>query len=199
MTCSCPAVEDFRPVELGEAVGDALGLVGVVELGERVVLLHEAQFLLHHLLGQPFVAVDVDLDGERQPGLQADVDQAELGIEEVVVEHPLLSGSTDELGPFGAGHECEGGTGFLGAEDADESLGDALVADEVLGPLVLAELAGAILVGAAGLLRPVLGMLDQAVGVLGRQGFHEVGAANFQDAIDEVFEFAGSRQAPDGP
>ena len=65
----CPAVEDFRPVELGEAVGDALRLVGVVELCERVVLLHEAQLLLHHLLGQPFVAIDVDLDSERQPGL----------------------------------------------------------------------------------------------------------------------------------
>ena len=158
------------------------------------MLLHEAQLLLHHLLGQPFVAVDVDLDGERQPGLQADVDQAELGIEEVVVEHPLLSVSTDELGPLGAGHECEGRTGFQSAEDADESLGDALVADEVVGPLVLAELAGAIDVGAAGLPSPFLGMLDQTVGVLGGQGFHEVGAANFQNAIDEVFEFAGSRQ-----
>ena len=140
------------------------------------------------------MAVDVDLDSERQPGLQADVDQAELRIEEVVIEDPLLPGSADELRPFGAGHECEGRTGFLGAEDADESLGDALVADEVVGPLVLAELAGAIHVGAAGLLRPALGMLDQAVGVLGRHGFHEVATANFQNAIDEVFEFAGSRQ-----
>ena len=160
----------------GETVGQALGLGGVVELGEGVVLLHEAQFLLHHLLGQPFVAVDVDLDRERQPGLQADVDQAELRIEEVIVEHALLPGSADELGPFGAGHECEGRAGFLGAEDADESLGDALVADEVLGPLVLAELAGAIDVGAAGLLRPALGVLDQAVGVLGRDSLDEIGS-----------------------
>src|SRR5512135_203610 len=97
----CPTVEDSRPFELGEAVGQALGLGGVVELCERVVLLHEAEFLLHHLMGQPFVAVDVDLDGERQPGLQADVDQAELGIEEVVIEHSLLPGSADELGPLG--------------------------------------------------------------------------------------------------
>ena len=86
----------------------------------------------------------MSMDGERQPGLQADVDQAELGIEEVVIEDPLLSGSADELGPFGTRHEREGRTGFLGAEDADESLEDALFADEVMGPLVLAELAGAI-------------------------------------------------------
>ena len=37
----------------------------VVELGERVVLLHEAQFLLQHLLGEPFVAIDIDLDSKR--------------------------------------------------------------------------------------------------------------------------------------
>ena len=176
------------------AVGEALGLDGVVELGERVVLLHEAQLLLHHLLGQPFVAVDVDLDGERQPGLQADVDQTELGIEEIVVEDALLSLPTDELGPLGSGDEREGRAGFQSAEDADEPLGNALVADEVLGPLILAELAGAIHVGAAGLLRPVLGVCDQAVGRLGCHGFQEVGAADFQDAINEVFEFAGSCQ-----
>ena len=105
----CPTIEDFRPVELGEAVGQALGLDRVVELGERVVLLHEAQLLLHHLLGQPFVAIDVDLDGERQPGLQANVDQAELGIEEVVIEDPLLPRSADELRPLGTGMSAKEG------------------------------------------------------------------------------------------
>jgi hypothetical protein len=146
------------------------------------------------LLGQPFVAIGVVLDGERQSALQANVDQAEPGIEEVVIEDPLLSVSTDELGPLRARHECEGRTGFLRAEDDDKSLGDALVSEEILGPFVLSELAGARFVGATGLPSPDLGVLDQAVGVLGRQSFPEIGAANFQNAIDEVFEFAGSRQ-----
>ena len=82
----------------------------------------------------------------------------------------------------------------MSAEDADESLGDALVSDEVLGPLVLAELAGAIHVVTGSLLRPVPGMSDQTVRVLGGDGFHEVGPADLQNAIDEVLEFAGSRQ-----
>ena len=128
-----------------------MSLGGVIELCERVVLLHEAQFLLYHLLGQPFVAIDVDLDSERQPGLQAHMDQAELRIKEVIIEDSLLPGSADELGPFGARHECEGRTSFLSAEDTNESLGDALIADEVVGPLVLAELPCAIHVGSAGL------------------------------------------------
>jgi len=35
---------------------------------------------------EPLVAVDVDLDREREPGLQFDVDEAELTVHEVVVE-----------------------------------------------------------------------------------------------------------------
>jgi hypothetical protein len=124
------------------------------------------------------VAIDIDLDSQRQPGLQANVNQAELRIEEIVVENPLLPGSAHELRPTGARHDCERGTGFQGAEDAGQSLGDALIADEILGPLVLAELAGAIHVVTGGLLRPVPGMSDQTVRVLGGNGFHEVGPAD---------------------
>ena len=109
-----PTIQDFGPVELGEAVGQALGLDRVVELGERVVLLYEAQFFLHHLLGEPFVAIDIDLDGERQPGLQTNVDQAELGIEEVVVKDPLLPRSTDELRAIGTRYRVRRKDTFLG-------------------------------------------------------------------------------------
>jgi hypothetical protein len=159
----CPTIQDFRPVELGKAVGQALGLDRIVELSERVVLLHEAQFFLHHLLGKPFVAIDVDLDRKRQPGLQANVDQAELGIEKVIIKDPLLPRPTDELRTIGTKYECKGMTCFLGAEDADEPLGDTLIANDVLGPLVFAELASAILVYAACLPSPALSVLDQAV------------------------------------
>jgi hypothetical protein len=102
------------------------------------------------------------------------VDKAELRIEEVVIENPLLPGSAHELGSAGARYECEAGASFQGAEDADESLGDAPIADQILGPLVLAELACAIDVVTASLLRGVAGMSNQAVGVLGSNDFHEV-------------------------
>ena len=72
------------------------------------MLLHEAQFLLYHLLGEPFVAIEsIDLDGERQPGLQANVNEAGQRIEEIVVENPLLPGSAHELRPTEARHDCE--------------------------------------------------------------------------------------------
>ena len=158
------------------------------------MLLHEAELLLHHLLSQPFVAVDIDLDGERQPGLQANVDQSELGIEEVIVKHALLPGSTDELRSLGAWNEGKGRTGLQGAQDADKSCDDTLLADDALSPLVLAEVTGAIQVGAPGLASPILGVRDKAVGVLRSQGLHEVGAAHLQHAIDEVLELTRRRQ-----
>ncbi len=54
-------------------------------------------------------------------------------------------------------------TRFLGGENTDEPFGHTLIADEVLRPLVLAELASAILVRPSGLPGPAKGMLDQAV------------------------------------
>ena len=57
----------------------------------------------------------------------------------------------------------------------------------------LLEGTGAIQVGAAGLLREALGVLDQALGVLRRQHLHEMAAPHLEHAIDEAFEFRGSR------
>jgi hypothetical protein len=68
-----------------------LRLDGVVELGEGVVILDEAETPPAHLAGEPFVAVDIDLDGERKPGLQAYVEQAEVDIEEVIIDRRQLS------------------------------------------------------------------------------------------------------------
>ncbi len=82
----------------------------------------------------------------------------------------------------------------MGAKDADESLEDGLVADEIEGPLVLAEVAGAIHVGATSLPRPGPGMFNQTLRVLGRHEFDEVAAANHQNEIDKTLEFAGRSQ-----
>ncbi|HEX3151200.1 MAG TPA: hypothetical protein VHR66_24190 [Gemmataceae bacterium] len=73
-----------------------------------------------------------------------------LRIEEVVVEHALGAWLRDEARMAVAGHECERGAGFQGAEDADESGFDALFADQLLGPWVLLERTGAVEAGLDG-------------------------------------------------
>ncbi|HEY3788611.1 MAG TPA: transposase [Urbifossiella sp.] len=50
----------------------------VVDLSEGVVLLDEADAEAKQLLGEPVVAIDVDLQRERRPRLQSDVDEAEF-------------------------------------------------------------------------------------------------------------------------
>ena len=163
----CITLEDLGPIELGETIGLALHLGRIVELGESVVLEHEAQAQTSHLLREPIVAVDVDLEGIGCPGLQADVNEAQLWIEEIVVKHALLPLHRDEARPFVRRPEVKRIAGFLGAEDADQPVFDALLANEAFGPLVLFEGTGAIQIGAAAFLREALGVVDQCLGELG--------------------------------
>ena len=81
-----PTVEDVNPFEFAEAVCEGLGTLRIVELGEGVVGLNEAEALLVHLPSEPVVAIDVDLNGEREAGFLTDVNEAEVGIEKVMVQ-----------------------------------------------------------------------------------------------------------------
>ena len=142
---------------------------------------------LEHLLGQPGVAVDVDLDGEREPGRQPDVDQAQVGIEEVEVEHALLPACVDQAGAVLAGDQLEAGAAFHAAEDADQPFADRPLSQELVDELVLAVGALEVVVLGAGLLGQALGVIDQGFGLfLGE--VHEVAASDLEDMVDEPFE-----------
>jgi hypothetical protein len=72
-----------------------LRLLGIVELQEGVVGLHEAEPALLHLTCEPVVAIEVDLAGEGEHGLEADMHESAIGVEEVEVQ--------DALGPAAEG------------------------------------------------------------------------------------------------
>ena len=126
----------------------------------------EADSLPRHLLGQPVVAVDVDLHGVREPGLEPHVHQAEVRIDAVVVEDALRTIGEDQFGPPNGMAEFDRATGFLAAEDGHQPLGDRLAADDVLDKALFAELPLAVLVGPACRLGQPLGMVNQLVGEL---------------------------------
>jgi len=117
-----------------------------------------------------------------------------LFIEKVEVENALPPRLGDEAWPVLAVFEGKRTTGFHGAEDADEAAVEALLADDVLGPLVFAELIGAKLISAFKLAGPALGVLDERIGKLGRPDFHEVAASHAQEVIDKAFELGQSRE-----
>ena len=64
-------------------------------------------------------------------------DQA-LFVEEVEVEHALLSARVDQAGAILAGGEPEAGAAFHAAEDADQPFADRPLSEDLVDELVLA-------------------------------------------------------------
>lgn len=164
-----------------------LGLDRVVELREGVVGLNEAEAALLHLPGEPVVTIDVDLRGEREEALQTDVDQAELGIDEIEVEDTLRALAEGEARPVLAVQQLDGAAGFHATEDGDEAVVVGALTQELSNQLLLVVLALQELVRHAGLLRQLLAMLDEALGLLLDER-QEILAFELEGVIDEAVE-----------
>jgi hypothetical protein len=76
-----------RPVQVlrREAVGQVLGALPVVDPGEGVVGQAVADAFGGELPGQPAMAVAVELQPERAPGGDAQMDQPECGVDEIEI------------------------------------------------------------------------------------------------------------------
>src|SRR6516165_1371779 len=181
------AVEDLGPVLIGERIGQLLSGLGIVQGREGVVLQVKTQPSLEHLLFQPGVTIDVDLDGQREPSRQADVDQPQLGIEKVEVQDALLAALVAQAGAGLGGDELEAGTAFHTAEDTDQALENGPLPENLIDQFVLAALALKEAVFSPGFLGQTLGVLDQSVGLFSSEG-HEILSSNPQDMIDKPFE-----------
>src|SRR5713101_7701215 len=190
-----PAVEDLDPAQPREAIGQGLRLGRVIELGEGVVMLHEADARVEELPGQPVVAVDVDLGGEREPSLHADVAEAEFRIQEVEVEDALGPAGEGEPGPTIAVAEFDRAAGLLAAEDADEALAETAFADLLLHEVFLA--VASLKVDIRGTLpsSEVFGVGDEEFGFFLCEG-QEIFTLDAESMIDEAIEvgFVGERQ-----
>ncbi len=187
------AVQDLRPTEPCEAVGQTLRLGRLVDLHEGVVLEDESGLATGQLLSEPVVSVDADLQRERGPCLQTNVDETEIAVEKIPVKDPLLPRSGDEPGSLGSPDQIERVAGFQSAEDADETGLDALFAKEPFGPLILAEGSGAIEIGASEL-RRLAWHARPAARPNRSEDLEELAASNAEDAIHEAFEFFDVRQ-----
>jgi hypothetical protein len=133
------------------------------------------------------MTVDADLDGEREPGRQPDVDQAQFGIEEVEVQDALLSACFDQVGTTLAGGQPEAGAAFHAAEDTDQAFADRSFSEDGLDDRLLAMSPLKESIRGAGLLGQALGVIDQGLGLLLGKG-HELTPSDFENVIDEPFE-----------
>src|SRR5579883_2606681 len=182
------ASEDLGPLQLGERIGQFLRGFGVVQGGEGIVLEVEPQPPFEHLPGQGGVAIDVDLDREREPGRQADVDQAQLRVEEVGVQDALLPPRIDQARSALAGGQPEAGAALHAAEDDDQALDQVgSLSQDLVDQLVLAMGPLKEAVVAAGFLGHLLGVVDDGVGLFLGEG-HEVAPPDLEDVVAEAFE-----------
>jgi hypothetical protein len=106
---------------------------------EGVVDLLEGDVLLSELPRHEVVAVRIRLTGERSPGLQANVDQSEFLVDEVVIKHALrhLLLHEDRLAHRAA--QLERGAGFHHAQHADQSFDYRRTGQLFFGPAVLVD------------------------------------------------------------
>lgn len=127
--------ENARPLQIGKSVGEALSADGVFNPEENII--GAGTFLLINrsavgnavfvqLPRQPIVTVETYLDGEREPSLNADVHEAESGIDEIKVEAQTFSCSRYNSGTTFTISKFETLTTFDGRKHTDQSGCDAV-------------------------------------------------------------------------
>src|SRR5262249_7275209 len=133
------------------------------------------------------MAVDVNLERIREPGLHAEVEQAKVGVEEVVVEDALRTPGEDQARSPVAIAELDRAAGFLAAQHTDQSLAEAALADDLLDQVFLAVLALQVVVGGLVLRGELFAVRDEDFGLL-FQEIQEVGAAQAEGAVHKTVE-----------
>jgi len=184
-------LQDFRPRQLGETIGDPLRLFRVIELHEGVVDLLEANAALRHFLHDVIMAVDIDLAGERRPRLQAHMHQAEVFVPEIVIKDALRNLFGNETRPIFAGRQLESGASLHDAQHADQPVVQRMLVQLLFGPGILVDLALMVFVEPTELGGESLGMVDDLFGPGGRDDLHEISTPHLQHIIDELFKCGG--------
>ena len=85
------AVEQLGPFSFELTIHQALSFGPVGNVREAVIMLQVLQTGGLHLSRQPFSAIEADLNGEREPGLNAGIEKAEDGMNLVVVEEQAFA------------------------------------------------------------------------------------------------------------
>ena len=166
------------PPASDEAVYEDLCPGDVGDVNEAVVPLFERDAFFLHAASEPFPAVDADLDGEGDPGLQAHVHEPELTVEEVEVDVETGAIGRFESENVVAAEEAEGSADFDASEDTDESFADLVFFDDLASDLFLGSAGGGdVLVGTAMSFGIGFGAAADAFG----QGFCEGGEVGQED------------------
>src|SRR6516165_9327222 len=106
------------------------------------------------------MTINANVNSEREPGRQPNVNQAQHRIKEIEVQDALLSPRLDEARTILIALESEAWTALHTAENTDESFADRTFAQDVVNDCFLAVRSLEVLVCSAGVLHQPLRVLD---------------------------------------
>jgi len=138
--------------------------VAQVHQGVGAGLISDADLV--QFAGQPIVAVDVDLHGQREPSFQLDMDETQRGVQPIDVQHQAAPEILLEARPTLAVLPAKGPAGFQAGATADAACLWAVPRDQPPGCRCPARLAGQVADRRAGLLDQRPHVLLEALGDL---------------------------------
>jgi hypothetical protein len=139
------SVQQPRPVQVGEPIGQALRSRQVADADEDVVDLGVLDAAGRELARQPLVAVEVDLDLQREPGLHPNVQQTQIAVHEVVVQVQALALGGLHVGLPGGEAQRERAARLQGREDTHQTIVDAVTLGDLARGIFLAHLGAQVL------------------------------------------------------
>lgn len=137
-------VEGFVPVDVHLPIHEGLRFGGVVQLNEAIVSSAIGESFAIHRFCKPFTTVHADLDGERQPALNAGVHEPKQGVHQIMIEGQAFAepGNEFQLLDFSVAMNIETGAGFDARQDGDEAGGDSIPLGDPAGECFFVGVAG---------------------------------------------------------
>ena len=138
------AVEELGPFGFELTIHQALSFGPVGIPGKAVVLLQVVETGGLHLSRQPCPPVEADLNGEREPGLNTGIEEAEDRVDLVVVEEQAFARAPLQLDFFSQAiaMDLKLGTGFETTEHAHQSAAHLILGQDVAGDSLFVDLTG---------------------------------------------------------
>jgi hypothetical protein len=143
-------VHDFFPPQGGKSVRQFLRFCEIGDMDKSIVALFERYVSGCHLASKPFVAIDIDLDGEGQPGTQTYMHEPEMPVKVIQVKRQDARGVFDEHGASFTVSEAEGVVFFVACKDADQPFGYFVTSGDVPHIIFLTDIISKVDIGTSG-------------------------------------------------
>jgi len=128
--------EDCGPALVYEHVGQFLGPNTVIDAKQCIVGAHEPDARGREPTSEVFVTVETDLDHEREPGGDPNVNHPEGFVDEVEVQTQTLASGRDDLGFAVTGQHFEAVACLNGRQDTDQAVVDTVALGDLAGEVI---------------------------------------------------------------